>query len=62
MEDKCFALPYTGAVVGVFFGLFIILLGLSIAYDFNIWRWIGPSILIILGLFIIVSIIRRRLG
>lgn len=61
MDDKCFGLPYNGAIIGVFFGLFIILIGISIAYDFNIWRWIGPSILIIIGLLIIVSIIRRYL-
>jgi uncharacterized integral membrane protein len=61
MEDKCFSFPNNGAIIGVLFGLFIILIGISIAYDFNIWRWIGPSILIIIGLLIIVSIIRRRL-
>jgi len=61
MEDKCFGLPYNGAIIGVLFGLFIILIGISIAYDVNVWRWIGPSILIIIGLLIIVSIIRRHL-
>lgn len=62
MDDKCFSLPYDGAVIGVIFGLFIILIGLSIAFEFNIGRWIGPSIMIIIGILIIVSIIRSRLG
>lgn len=61
IEDTCFSLPYAGAIMGVIFGLFIILIGLSMAFQFNIGRWIGPSLMIIIGLLIIVSIVRSRL-
>ena len=61
MEDKCFSLPYDGAIIDVVFGLFIILIGISIAFEFNVGRWIGPSIMIIVGILVIVTIIRSRL-
>ena len=57
IEEECFGLPYGGAIVGVIFGIFIIILGLSVAFGVDIGRWIGPLILITIGSLIIVGIV-----
>lgn len=57
VEDECFGLPYGGAIAGVVFGVFIILIGLAIAFGFDIWSLIGPFILIIFGVLIIAGAI-----
>ena len=55
--EECFGLPYGGAIVGVVVGIFIIILGLAIAFGVNIERWIGPFILITIGLLIIAVVV-----
>ncbi|MEM2876184.1 MAG: zinc ribbon domain-containing protein [Candidatus Bathyarchaeia archaeon] len=52
-EKECFGLPHGGAIVGVIFGVFIILLGLTIALGIDVGRWIGPFILIVIGILIV---------
>ncbi len=63
MEEECFGIPYGGAIAGIIFGTFIILLGFAIAFGLHIWRWIGPLIVIAIGVLVIVVVIsgfRRR--
>jgi hypothetical protein len=61
MEEECFGLPFGGAIVGVIVGLFIIILGLSIAFEFNLGRLLGPFLLIIVGVLVIAGTVYSRL-
>ena len=64
MEEECFGLPYGRAVVGIVFGVFIILIGLAIFLGQDIGQWIGPSAAIVIGMLIVAGAIygltRRR--
>jgi len=63
MEEGCFGLPYGGVIVGIVAGVFIILLGLAIAFGQDVGRWAGPFILIVVGLLIVAGALyglRRR--
>ena len=62
-EEECFRIPYGGAIAGIIAGVFIILIGLAIAFEIDIWRWIGVFILLIIGILVIVGAtygLRRR--
>lgn len=60
-QEECFGLPYGGAIAGIIFGLFIIIIGISVAFEgFNIGRVIGPLILVIIGLLIIAGVVYGR--
>jgi len=50
MESECFGLPQGNSIIGIIFGLIVILFGLRELYDWNID--LGPYILIIIGLLI----------
>ncbi len=63
IEEECFWIPYGGALIGVILGVFIIIIGLAIVYNLEIWRWIGTFITIIIGLLIVIAALfgfRRR--
>jgi hypothetical protein len=63
MEDECFGLPHGGAIVGIIFGVIVILIGLAIFSGVPLWDYFGPAILVILGILIIAGAIygmRRR--
>jgi ribosomal protein L40E len=67
IENECFGLPHGGAIIGIIFGAFIVIIGASLALglDFDVWgRYFGTGILIIIGLFIVIGSIyglsRRR--
>ena len=63
VEEECFGIPHGGAIAGILVGAFIILLGLAIAFGLDVGRWIGPFILVAVGLLIIIGAIiglRRR--
>ena len=51
MEDECFGLPGGGSIIGVLFGLFIILLGARQLFDWNID--FGPLAIIVVGVLIL---------
>jgi len=59
VEEECFGLPHGGAIVGLIVGVFIILLGLAVAYGIDIGKWIGPFILIVIGILIVAGVIYR---
>ena len=58
VEGECFGLPFGRAIIGLIVGIFIILLGLSMIFEFNLGRWTGPFILIVVGALIIAGVIR----
>jgi len=63
VEEECFGIPHGGAVAGIVVGVFIILLGMAVALGQDVGRWIGPFILVAVGVLIIVGAIiglRRR--
>ena len=66
MEEGCFGLPQGGAIAGIIFGAFIIIIGVSIGLGIDIGSVIGPSILVIIGVLIVAGTIyglsRRRKG
>jgi hypothetical protein len=53
MEKECFGLPHGGTIIGIIFGLFIIIVGLGMIYDWNLN--IGAYVIIIIGVLIAVS-------
>ncbi len=63
MERECFGLPYGGAIVGIIFGLIIVFIGLAIFTGLRIWDYLGPLIIVIIGVLIIAGALygmRRR--
>jgi uncharacterized membrane protein YvbJ len=57
IEEECFDLPHGGVIIGIIFGILMIFIGLAMAFGFNVGRFIGPSFMIIVGLFIILGAI-----
>ena len=53
VEEECFGLPYGGAIAGVVFGLFIIIIGFAIFLGQDVWRWIWPFAVIVVGILIV---------
>jgi len=54
-EDECFGLPHGGAIAGIFFGIIIILVGLT-----NLYGWkidIGPFVIVIIGILVLAGAI-----
>ncbi len=63
MDNECFGLPYGGAIAGLVFGIIIILVGLAIFTGLQIWDYLGPAIMVIVGVLIIAGALyglRRR--
>jgi uncharacterized membrane protein YvbJ len=64
VEEECFGLPQGGAIVGLAFGAFIIIIGIALYFGQDIGRWIGPSAAIVFGILIVTGAIygltRRR--
>lgn len=53
MEDECFGLPHGGAIVGIIFGIIIVIVGLAILSGLEIWNYLGPLMIVIVGILII---------
>lgn len=63
MEDECFGLPHGGSIAGIIFGIIIIFIGLAIYTGSEILSYLGPLIIVIVGILIIVGAfygMRRR--
>ena len=62
MEKECFGLPNGSMIVGIVFGVIIILVGLNMflkaTYNVNIELW--PLILVIVGILIVAGALYRR--
>jgi hypothetical protein len=50
-------LPYGGVIIGIVIGLFIVILGLAMIYNLEINKYIGPFILILIGVLIVAGAI-----
>lgn len=58
-QDECFGLPRGGAIVGIIFGVIILILGFALLANINIWRYLGPIAVIIVGILIITGVVYR---
>jgi len=62
-EGECFGLPHAGSVVGLIFGIIIVLIGASIILGKSFWNLLGSFVIIVFGLLIILGVLygkRRR--
>jgi uncharacterized membrane protein YvbJ len=60
VEGECFGLPNGGLIASIIIGLIIILVGFSLLYNYNIWSFIWPFFLIIIGILILAGALYRR--
>lgn len=63
MESECFGLPHGGAIIGIIFGIVIVIIGLAILSGLTIWDYLGPLIMVIVGILIVLGALygmRRR--
>ncbi len=65
VENECFGLPNGGMILGVVFGVIIVLVGLGLflqasGVSINFWQYIWPFIIIIFGLLILIGALYRR--
>ena len=58
-KDECFGLPNGGAIVGIVFGIIILILGFAWLANINIWSYLGPIAAIIVGILIITRVAYR---
>jgi len=56
-KEECFGLPYGGAIAGVVFGLFIVIIGFATLFEIDVGRFIGPLVVVIIGILIIAGAI-----
>lgn len=62
-EGGCFGLRYSGSLVGLIFGIMIVLIGVSIILGTPLWVTVGSFLIIAFGLLIILGVLfgtRRR--
>ena len=59
MEEECFGLPHGGAIIGLVFGIIIILVGLSMLPGIEIGKYIGAVLVIIFGILILAGALYR---
>jgi hypothetical protein len=63
-RNECFGLPNGGLIVGIVFGILLILFGISSIYGFAFWDYVWPLVVVLFGILIVVSAIynytRRR--
>jgi tetrahydromethanopterin S-methyltransferase subunit E len=53
MDKECFGLPYGGAIVGLIFGLIVVIIGLAVLTGFEIWSYLWAVIIVIVGVLVI---------
>ena len=56
-EEECFGLPYGGAIVGIIFGIIILVLGFAWLIGKPLWEYMGPLAVILVGILIIAGVI-----
>ena len=54
VEEECFGIPHGGAIVGLIFGVIIVLFGLAIVAGLTL-KYFWPAALLILGSLIIIG-------
>jgi hypothetical protein len=65
MEGECFGLPNGGVIIGLVFGLLVIVVGLGLflqasGVNVNFWTFIWPLIIIIFGVLMLAGALYRR--
>ena len=55
-EEECFGLPYGGAIIGIIFGILILVFGLALLAEIDIWKYLGPLAVILVGILIIAGV------
>ena len=58
MEDECFGLPGGGSIIGIIFGLIIVLFGIRELFGWNVD--FGPFITIIIGVLILAGALYQQ--
>ncbi len=56
-REECFGLPHGGAIVGIIFGIFLIIAGLAIYLKIDLGNLTGPFILVVIGALVIAGAI-----
>lgn len=56
-EEECFGLPYGGAIVGIIFGIFILIWGFAWLTGRDFWNNIVPVMVILVGILIIAGVV-----
>jgi uncharacterized membrane protein YvbJ len=56
-RNECFGLPNGGLIVGIIFGVLLIIFGLSTYFGFDVWKYIWPIVIVLVGVLIIASAI-----
>ncbi|NIU38705.1 zinc-ribbon domain-containing protein [Candidatus Bathyarchaeota archaeon] len=56
-EEECFGLPYGGAIAGIIFGIIILIFGFAWLADIDIWAYVGPLMVIVVGILIIAGVL-----
>jgi uncharacterized membrane protein YvbJ len=62
-RNECFGLPHGNIIGALIGGSILILIGLSAFYGFQVWQYLWPALIIVIGLLIILGAIfgsRRR--
>jgi len=65
MEEECFGVPRGGAVFAILMGLAVIVIGVAYllgqyyGWSIDVWKSLGPSILIVIGILIVVGALYR---
>ena len=54
---ECFGLPHGNIILPIILGIILILAGLSSIYGFQFWQYLGPALIILIGLLIIAGAI-----
>jgi uncharacterized membrane protein YvbJ len=55
VENECFGLPHGGSIAGLIIGAIIILVGISIVLEIEIWNYLWALIIIAVGALIVVG-------
>jgi hypothetical protein len=58
-DDECFGSPSGGAIAGIIVGIIILILGVAVLANVNIWSYVGPIAVIIVGIVIITGVVYR---
>jgi len=56
-EGECFGLRHSGSIVGLIFGIMIVLIGASIILGRSFWVLFGSFLVIVFGLLIILGVL-----
>ena len=59
-RDECFGLPHGGAIVGIIFGVLLLIVGIATLYNIPVLQNIWSFALIILGILIVGGAIYSR--